>query len=633
MSTEVRNGGRRGPASVSMSVLGFVFALAASDAAAASLNYRVIDDDRSWANVGGWYTTGGEAYGKLPTNSDYIYLKGTDLAWPTPLVITNGMAVKTLTLTLAEGASSRASLLVREGGSFTMGGSGGSKWFSCGYQGRGLMVNDGGTLNFYANSGFMIGDLAGSYGVYSNHLGSARFGGGPVSIGNNANATGVVCVAGGTFYDNNWNSPGTVYIGNRGVGKFILSGGSFDGCSGVSDAAGGGKVVAYLGRGEGGAGEFLMSGGNLKGVGFQIGYATNSVGKMVVTGGTCGYTREFKVGINGTGSLDVRSDFKEGELRIGGLGRGSGRVTVRAGVTNTVQYLYNQCSGYVHVGGGTSAENGGGELVLEGGSVRQNGGGHTYVGAGESTGLVRGWGRFLTASLTDDWVTSHTIHIGTNGVVCADGFGTDRMLDFNRYYLVDNMTDDTYVGTNGWYAVNGGGINWPFRDYAWASTVTRCLGDTAMAPAPRLVNSVQISIRGTAGGTFHGGVYAADRTDCHLDSLPQNNGILGVWKLGTHTEFANWGGWDAGTPVKSFSTVKVKFRYDDRAVRGRAARLALFRWQGGAWVRVAKKNLTGTDDEPYIETDYLGRITDDPANIGTFALAEVPQYGMTLILR
>lgn len=599
----------------------------------ATLVYKPDDQGvRDWSSVGGWWISGGAAYGNLPGSRDTVYISGKDFAWPDPLVIPQGCAAKALSLQIGGSSSADAVLRIDEGGSFKIHGSGGSRWFSVGYSGRGVLVNDGGEFSAWASSGLAIGDGAGAFGAFTNVSGNTWHHG--LRIGNKPGSTGVVSIVSGLLYENSWQNPAIVKVGIEGYGLVEMSGGTMDGCREVSDANGGGLSQLHLGAGDGGEGMFRLSGGKLKGYYVYIGSATNALGRMEVTGGTYGCNRTFYVGYDGTGSLDVKAGLEQGELRIGGTGTGSGTMTIRESATNKVCYVYGHTSGNAFVGGGSAPDAGSGELAMKGGVLWLSHGQATFsIGDGVGLGAVTGWGEIHAAALATDWDQSLKIVFGSNGTVRADGYGIDRTLDFTTAYMMTNTCPAALRKTNGWYAVNRGCVHLPYVFYTWSPVVSRCLGDTRSLPEPTLVNSVRVSVVGTGEGTLHAGVYASDRTDCHLESLPGHKRIIGVWRIGSHKENAGWPGWTGGTPVTTFSKASVKFRYDASRLAGRKARLVLYRREdGGIWKRRAVKEVTG-GETPVIDADELPRLTEDPANIGTFALVEQPLPGSLIIVR
>ena len=598
----------------------------------AYFKYKVINDIRYWDSVDAWYSDSDVPYGRVPTTGgDYVWLTGTELAPSTPLVVTNGVNAKPTSLVVGREAGSDAALCVKAGGSFAISGSGGAdtRWgYVIGANGNGLLVNEGGAVDMYG--GPRVGLNAGTCGIVSNLLGNTRIR--TLYAGVAAGSTGIVVVAGGMVYDNSWAATGPIEFGVKGVGRLeVYAGGEYNGCS---DGSKGQKHV-YLGTDEGGDGTFLVKGGKVARAFVHIGHAAGATGRMKVSGPvTNDLMRTIFVGEDGTGTFDVESSFEVGELRIGGTGIGTGTMTVWGSATNSVREEYNHNSGNVYVGGGTNASYGAGLLSLKGGTICQ-----TYrttafhIGNGMSPGTVRGWGLVLCSTTSSGFTRG--LYFG-NGCVIGDGEGIDRTLDFTSPNAFSRaVTNSVSGGTNGWYAINRGSVIYPFASYSKTnSDVSMTLGDNK-ADEPDLVNSVRVTISGSGkgAGVMHGGVYAGDRTDCHLDSLPANAGIVGVWKLGTAAEGPLWPSWEQGTPVEDWATASVKFRYDEAAIPDGSARLILYRYQDGAWAKVAEKRLAEANDGPVIETAALDRIAGDPANIGTFALTIRNPHGVRIIFR
>ena len=595
--------------------------------------YRIFDDVRYWDSAAAWYNSSGTALNRLPASggnaSDCVWLTGTELAWPTPLLVTNGVAAKCASIVIGREKNSNAALHVKSGASLTTTNGGGSDdryGRVIGASGSGLLVNEG-TIDFFANNGMFIGRNAGSCGIVSNLLGRVRSN--ILYAGYNANSTGIVVVAGGTFCDDSYKRAGPIAIGCAGVGRLeVLPGGTYDGCDG--DTVGIQRI--YLGYSSGGDGTFLVKGGKVAKAYVHIGHATNSVGRMSVSGPvTNTEMRTVYVGVNGTGTFDVESFFEEGELRVGGTGIGTGTMTVYDGATNKLRNTWNKDSGNAYIGGGSNPDFGAGLLLLKGGTIAMSYTGPSFnLGRGQASGTIRGWGK-----------VAHTAGSGTlsmylgNGYAVGDGEGFERTLDLNgidSFYRA--TTNSVSGGTNGWYAVNSGCVHYPYSAYTKTpSDVTMTLGDVSSGELD-LVNSVRVTISGSgkAAGVVHGGVYAKDRTDCHLDELPSNDGLVGVWKLGVAAEGKAWRSWAEGTPRTDWATAAVQMRYDESAIPDDAASLRLYRYQDGAWTSVARKRLAD-GGSPIMEAENLARIADDAANIGTFALVANKQRGLVMIFR
>lgn len=258
-----------------------------------------------------------------------------------------------------------------------------------------------------------------------------------------------------------------------------------------------------------------------------------------------------------------------------------------------------------------SAANGGGELVLSNATVKLTNSTlavRLYVGYGAgSWGVMRGWGTITGGANNANMEISR-------GQVIADGFGEQKTLDFGSLANVNFGGDWSADATNGWYAVNKGKVQFPrmwLKPTSKDQTLTGCCGDrTSLASPSNQVNAIHFSINGfgsTGVRYFRCALYAEDRTDVHLDSLPENKGIVGVWSMR----------FDDAKTYCSVENIALTFHYDPAKVRtGR--RLALYRWGGSAWVKVA----TGAaSSDRLFSVSGLSSLSQSE-NIGTFALVK-----------
>ena len=310
-------------------------------------------------------------------------------------------------------------------------------------------------------------------------------------------------------------------------------------------------------------------------------------------------------------------------------------LNVTNGVTATVSNLVigtvaNRTIG-VMVAGGTltaadsiliaSAANSGGVLVLSNATVQlTNGtlGDRLFVGYGSgSWGVLRGWGT-VTGGSKNAYMTI------SRGQVIADGFGEEKTLDVGSLAGVKFGGEWTVAATNGWYAVNKGKVQFP---RIWLSvssqdeTLSRCCGDNNGSPSPtNQVNGVHFSISGfgsTGTRYFRCALYADDRSDVHLDSLPANNGIVGTWSMRFDDGKASYCG---------VNNIDLTFHFDPaKAKTGQS--LMLLRWNGASWDKVA---------EGMAAPDHLFSVSGlkslaQSENIGTFALVK-KRVGLMLFI-
>ena len=315
------------------------------------------------------------------------------------------------------------------------------------------------------------------------------------------------------------------------------------------------------------------------------------------------------------------------DLRIGTSEGRSPVVQVEAGGSIAATYLY--------VGYGNSAS---GRLVVEGGELDVSDscyiGGASGVGFGEivlsnatftlsnaalghrlhlgsyagSWGVLRGWGA-VSAGANNAYIDI------SRGQIVADGFGEERTLDFGSLASAYFTGDWSADGTNGWYAVRKGKVQMPRR---WlrvnnkdSDELVGCCSDYDNDGNPtNLVNSVGFRLGGFgSAGTryFRCAIYADDRTDVHLDSLPENDGVVGVWSMR----------FDDGSTYCAVNSVSLAMHFDPaKAKVGNL--LALYRWNGSAWDKIAE----GTAAESRVFSVSGLKSVSQSENIGTFALVK-----------
>lgn len=142
----------------------------------------------------------------------------------------------------------------------------------------------------------------------------------------------------------------------------------------------------------------------------------------------------------------------------------------------------------------------------------------------DARGVIRGWGH----------VNSNGIMVN-NGLIIADGFDRLRSLNFDSFKRVTNTIDNTYDGSNGWYALRGGRVKLPIiRVQAGDGTYT--WGESPDDPTIDLVNSVRFTVQGqpkpAAVSVSLRTVAVADALDI---SLPNDASIFGLWDFSSTT--------------------------------------------------------------------------------------------------
>lgn len=300
-------------------------------------------------------------------------------------------------------------------------------------------------------------------------------------------------------------------------------------------------------------------------------------------------------------------------------------LNVTNGVTATVNTLgigsvANRTIG-VMVAGGTltaadsiriaSGADSGGVLVLSNATVQlTNGtlGERLFVGYGSgSWGVLRGWGT-VTGGSKNAYMTI------SRGQVIADGFGEQKTLDVGSLAGVKFGGEWTVAATNGWYAVNKGKVQFPriwLEVKSKDETSSHCCGDYGAQSPTNQVNGVHFSISGfgsTGVRYFRCALYADDRSDVHLDSLPANNGIVGTWSMR----------FDDGKYNCGVNNIDLTFHFDPaKAKTGQS--LMLLRWNGASWDKVAE-GMAAPDH--LFSVSGLKSLSGQSENIGTFALVK-----------
>ena len=384
--------------------------------------------------------------------------------------------------------------------------------------------------------------------------------------------------------------------------------------------------------GDYGHGALWLDGGTMTSSGWSViagHHSGGSYGEITVGSGSSfvptssDNTKAMIIGLGGIGKMTAWGNvgYSKMELRIGGNTTGWSTFYA-AGSDVTVKDC--QIGGIAYFGEDVGIYNvqndmpGYGELILSNAALKvadslpDNTSGQLRIGryAG-GYGILRGSGTVQGSTLS-----SNNVRIWMNeGKIVADGFGEEATLDLNTVVSIRNNSGSIPADTtNGWYAVNKGAALFP-RTWFNTGSLTATIGSFSGDTTPGYVNSVGFSISGVhADNTyFRGGLFAEDRSDVHADSLPDNKGIVGIWKFGITTDLT-------GTTTRNYSSVNLDFRYDQSKVKTGEV-LALYRWNGSAWTEVAEKN---ADSTYRIAVTGLEKPNswDGIYDIGTFALVK-----------
>jgi hypothetical protein len=293
-----------------------------------------------------------------------------------------------------------------------------------------------------------------------------------------------------------------------------------------------------------------LSGGSLSADNEYTGYYGTGVFEQ--TGGTNTVSNNVLVGYNsgGNGTFKLSGgDLQALNEHIGYWGTGVFRQT---GGTNTVSNRlllgYNAGGdGTYYLGDASST----GALNVDDMTVRNR---------LSSLGTFQGWGSVSgSGTLTN------------NGIVIADGYGTDRVLDLSGFTTIDNPYDNTT--NNGWFAVNQGKLTLPAFSVSPGSSIN--WGEAQSDTQIDLVNSIYLQFdAGVIGGTLELSLLASD-----FSLIPSGlTDPIGIW------DFDDSAGFDFGT-----GDVDLTFRFDDAlaSLLGIAETdLALYHYYSGAWNQV-----------------------------------------------
>ncbi len=212
-------------------------------------------------------------------------------------------------------------------------------------------------------------------------------------------------------------------------------------------------------------------------------------------------------------------------------------------------------------------------------------------------GYLRGW---------SDGGAGNRLHLTGSltlrtGQVAADGYGTDRTLDLTSFSGVINSLDNPLAGTSGWYAVNRGELRLPpiavtgNNTYYWGEQ-----GDLD------LVNAARLAFTG-ASGTLTGKLFAVDH-----GAVPPTGAIRAI----SIHDFA----------VGGMTACTLAIRYDHAAAAAfpgaDEARLNLYRWNGGAWVKLAASVDTTTRTITAAGLTQLGRFMIGMPTPGTILIVQ-----------
>ncbi|HBG27800.1 MAG: hypothetical protein A2Y10_04355 [Planctomycetes bacterium GWF2_41_51] len=374
--------------------------------------------------------------------------------------------------------------------------------------------------------------------------------------------------------------------------------------------------------------------------GLWIGYWGCAGSMQLEAGANLEVTNQSNIGINGNAAVTQNAGtFSSTGVRIGGdatINLNGGQMTARSdgfvvGDAGGGNVTMNQIGGTLTTNAFAVGKSGStGIYNMTGGTL--NGvqyGGNFYIGAigsgagsvqsefnlGDAAGtgtiqmsqdaslaidsrnsMLRGWGVFDLGG-----AGSTAARLWNDGVVKADGYGTDRDLDLSQFNHVETY-ENINTTTNGWYAVDHGRLLLPSITVA-AGDGSYNWGDDSYFTSTNLVNSLRVNFTGASEGKLTAALLAEDRSD-----VAAHNGLafLAVWQI----------------DQLAFANANIIFRFDDAKAAGLGideSSLNVYKLVNGAWVAMA-----GTVDS------LANQISISTDSFGTFAVG-VPEP-VTLIL-
>ncbi|MEN6385124.1 MAG: beta-galactosidase trimerization domain-containing protein [Phycisphaerales bacterium] len=289
------------------------------------------------------------------------------------------------------------------------------------------------------------------------------------------------------------------------------------------------------GLGDGASVTFNQTGGTMSANGIVVGQA-GTTGVYNMTGGV----------LNGITSA--------GNIKIGAIGAGSGSIKSEFNLGDAFGTGTISCNTYTSL----------------------------YIDYRNST--LNGWGIFdLGGSSTS------SAKLYNEGVIKANGYGKQRTLDLSQFYRVVSNGHEN-IGTNGYYAVNGGRLKLPsvsFGSGRYSYNWGEDLSDTEID----LVNSARITFTASKSGKLYGSLLSGHLID-NSQSLDNPSALRAI------------GIWDFKCAAVSFNTpVNFVIRYDASLAAQfqiPESSLKLYHYAHSQWVDIttsidtSKKQISGT---------------------------------------
>jgi hypothetical protein len=411
-----------------------------------------------------------------------------------------------------------------------------------------------------------------------------------IAWGNLSTTVGLLTIQSGDLTVNNTGvalqvgSPGTGTIAQSG-GTFTVKGSSWlgawdtnvSGGSGAYNMTGGTFTTNEITVGQRGTGSFDQSGsGSIVNVDTALYVGRGNSGSYTLSNGTLNLGTSYS-SPNSALNIGYGTAASNQFTQSGGTVNANGKVLMGADATTVG---YTMTGGLLHftgindlVVGGASGAN---ATFLLGdaattGQIDAAGSTNLYVGGTSGANAAfKGWGNVAVT------------YIYNNGNVTADGYGTDRTLDFSSGDRVFNSANSA---TSGWHAVDHGAIILPAVAFDTINgQPTQTWGGNKYDNAPTLVNSFSLTLPTTGNlsrsGDFVGTLLATDRGD--IPSIGGDADLIGVWNVDLTLS--------PTTQSSDLTGSSIAFRYDDAlaATLGlNESDLKVFQYVNGHWTELA----------------------------------------------
>jgi RNA polymerase sigma factor (sigma-70 family) len=345
-----------------------------------------------------------------------------------------------------------------------------------------------------------------------------------------------------------------------------------------------------------GRGEFHQRGGTNVVQDMRLGVEPGSFGQYQLQGGELvfkpGRGRGTNAGSGGTapaGAPQSPTTLQTGTPQTGTPQAGTPQTTgLQVGDQGTGVFLLGNANGTGAID--TTADSPYGSLVVRGDPA--------------GVGVFRGWGRVTMGGVFE-----------LNGQAIADGYGSDRALEFGGFrYVGSSIENPADGGTAGWFARDHGKLVLPaFR--VRSGTAAYTWGEDPGDSTLDLVNSARLTLHDVARpGLMQISLLSKDNGE--VPTLPRGHTFIGVWKMETGT--------------LQYGDVDLVVRYDDGLAHELHLNeniLKLWRYQDGQWIRMDHDASFWRDPSQHLlgvtipagGFDYFAVSAPEPAAIGVVA--------------